>query len=308
MLGNTKSRLFVVLAIAFALVLTVALLFCGCASDTGRLNNDQNTGGESSAGSAVVEGDRHFVNVTGGSYSTTSGVTTATANAGYELAYWNRTKNSVTTKFATTPTVTAGTGESFVPVFVQSSTITQVSTAAALKTAMSNNSNIKLTADITLGSSFAPVATFSGMLDGAGHKITIARSSSSDTNIGGLCGTLTGVIKNVVVLGKAEGTSSSAGQSVGAFAAILGTDGLISQCENYAAVTAKAGIAGGFVAKSTSTTRKSTINSCINRGSVIGASAGAIIFTNGTTSAPLANLENNKNYGGVQTSSIASNS
>ncbi len=301
--GNTKSKFWVILAIACALVLTVAMLFCGCAASTGQMNADQN-GGNGSLDTTVVEGNNKLVN--GGSTTTSGGVVTAVPDSGYELAYWTRTKSSVASKFATTKTVTPGTGETFAPTFLSTSSFTLVSTAAQLKTAMAGGQNIKLTADIvTTTSTFTPATTYGGVLDGAGHKVTL-NYSSSDANIGGLCVTLTGVIKNLVLAGKVTGSGTSASQAVGGFASAI-NGGLISQCVNEVAVSSKAGVAGGFVAKATNTAaRTSTINGCINRGSIIAANAGAVIFTNGTAASPLTNLVDNKNYGAIQTNTIAS--
>lgn len=305
MRGITKSKLGVILSVACSIVLAAALLFGGCAPSGSSVLPDQNTGGTSSIEvDTTVDGGSKLA--TGGSTTTSGSTTTAVPDAGYELSYWTRTKDSVTAKFATTASVTVGTGESYAPVFVQTSTVTLVSTAAQLQTAMNNNQNIKLTADIVAtGSTFSPVTTYSGVLDGAGHRLTISCSSTA-TLVGGLCSTLTGVIKNLVLDGVVTGTGSSTDQAAGAFAAAI-NGGLISQCASYVAVTTKSGIAASFVAKATNTTaRQSTINSCENYGAILGAKAGAIIFTNGTASSPLTNLVSNKNFGAIQTTSIAS--
>ena len=304
MRSNTRSKTWALFAILCAVALAVVFLFAGCANTTSNITTD-NTGDTGSSTTIIDNRVDGGSKLAGGSATTSNGVSTAVPDTGYELSYWNRTKNSVTAKFATTPTVTVGSGESYTPVFVQTSTLTLVSTAAELKTAMSGNKNIKLTADIvTTSSTFTPVSTFSGVLDGAGHKVTI-NYTSADTNIGGLCLTLTGVIKNLVLDGKVEGSGISADQAVGGFASAI-NGGLISQCANYVAVSTKSGIAGSFVAKAANTTaRGSTINSCQNFGSVLGAKVGAIIFSNGTAASPLVNLVKNKNSGAIQTTTIA---
>lgn len=302
MRSNTKSKSWAMLTVLCAVALAVVLLFAGCANANSNFVTDNRDGNSTTITDGSIDGS---TNLAGGSASTANGVSTANPETGYELSYWTRTKSSVTAKYATTNSVTVGSGESYSPVFVQSSTITEVSTAAELKTAMSGNKNIKLVKDIiTTSSTFAPVDTFSGVLDGAGHKITI-NYTSTNANIGGLCLTLTGVIKNLVLDGKIEGSGTSASQAVGGFASAI-NGGLISYCANYAAISTKSGIAGGFVAKATNTTaRGSVISNCQNFGSILGAKAGAIIFTNGTSSSPLAELVDNKNTGAIQTTTIA---
>lgn len=306
MRGFAISKKWAILALLCGVVVALSLIFCGSLGATKDATNNWTTDNMSETNSTTnVEGSSSSSSlmVTGGTYATSDGVSTATAESGYELGYWNRTLNSVTAKFATTPSVTVGSGESYEPVFVTASSFTEVSTASDLQTALSGNQNIRLTCDIDATSSFTPAGTFSGLLDGAGYKITLNYSATT-ASLGGLCQTLTGVIKNVVLDGVIKGTGDAT-QVVGGFAGSI-NGGLISQCENKASVCANLGVAGSFVAQATNTTvRGSTINGCSNFGSVLGAKVGAIIFTNGTTASPLVNLVNNKNSGAMQTISIA---
>ncbi len=304
MLKFTTTKKWTILAVICAGVLAVSLLFAGCGTDNSSninadrtVNNNTSTTIDKSINSSMIFAD-------GGSSQVTNGVATATANDGYEFGYWTRTKDSVTVKYATDDSVTVGTGETFSPVFVATDNITYVDNETALKTAMTNNANIKLVADITTSSTFTPVTTFSGILDGAGYKITVSYTSS-DSVVGGLCGTLTGVIKNLKLDGKIINSGTSSTQVAGAFAGSI-NGGLISNCANYCSVTCKTGYAGSFVAQATNTiVRGSTINGCANYGSVLGMYAGAIIYTNGTTASPLTNLVENENTGSIQTVSIS---
>ncbi len=290
MLKSTISRKWTMLAVICAVILAVSLLFAGCgANDSNNITID-NMGDRTNN---TTTADSTTVLATGGSATQSNSVYTANADDGYELAYWNMTSNSVTVKFATTDSVTATSGQTFEPVFVKTAEVTLVANETDLQTAMTNNANIRLTADIVT-SSFTPVTTFSGMLDGAGHKITVNYTSST-TNTGGLCGTLTGVIKNIIVDGKITGTGDAT-QMVGGFAGSI-NGGLISQSENRASISGN-GTSGGFVAQATNTTvRGSTINGCTNCGSVVGVNAGVLIYSNGTKESPLVNLANNKNTG-----------
>lgn len=303
--SKIKSRLWMV--VGMACVFLLALLFAGCGATPPPGNNmnnqitdntvtDVNSGGGSAQSGGML--------ATGGSQSSSGGVSTATPSAGYSLSYWTRTKDGVTTKYASDIAVTETSGATYTAVFVADSAVVTVSTAAELSSAMSGNNNIILANDINATSGFTAPATFSGVLDGAGHKITVSKSSS-DSAVGGLCNTLTGVIKNVILHGKVEGVGSSTTQLVGAFAATI-NGGLISRCENHAVISSGAGIAGGIVAQGAGNARSSTIYYCKNAGAVTAGKVGVIVFTNGTDSSPYVNLVNNQNSGAVQSNTVTS--
>lgn len=305
---SKKWTIFSVLAVFCAVILAVSLLFSGNGVTSSNMITD-NTDSTKEVSPASVEISGSSVFATGGTVESTSDSgdmtywVTATPEDGYELGYWTRTLNAVTTKFATTKTVEYAKeeGKTFDAVFVSTSDFVSVSSASELQTAMTGNKNIKLTADINLTSDFTPIATFAGLLDGMGHTITV-NYTSSENAVGGLCATLTGVIKNVVLTGCVSGgKSESSDQYVGGFASAI-NGGLISNCENRASVYSPKGVAGSFVAQGTNATiRGSTINSCCNCGSIMGGKVGAIIFANGTKDNPLVNLVNNKNTGAIQT-------
>jgi len=298
MLGKMGTKTGVMLSVVCVMALAVAfmLIFAGRVDPAKNIAVDNSS---TDSTEYVINGESDStMSLAGGSSSVSNKVYSYTADSGYELGYWTRTKDSVTAKFSTDETITQSGSETYAPVFVQTSTVVEVSTLSALQTAMTNNSNIRLKCNITATSGFSPVASYSGILDGAGYKITVT-VSSSNAIVGGLCQTLTGVIKNLVLTGSVTGTGSSTTQAVGGIAGCV-NGGLISHCNNHAVVKSSAGIAGGIVASATNTTtRGSTINACENYGSITGAKVGVIIFTNGTDSAPLANLVNNKNVGAI---------
>lgn len=103
-----------------------------------------------------------------------------------------------------------------------------VSSASGLKTAIDNNSNIVLTSDILNFRGFTHTGTYSGILDGNGHTIYIVKASAaSGNNIGGLCSTLSGTIKNVRIVVMA-GVNLPSSSYVGAVAGALSGDAKVN--------------------------------------------------------------------------------
>ena len=300
-----KSRLWIVVGVMCILLLVFALAGCnntGSTNDldstiTGNQVEDVTSGGNNSSGSSGIFAGS-------GTQTSSNGIATAVPSTGSVLSYWLRTKDGITAKYATDINIAETSGATYQAVFVSESDIVKVSTAEQLLNAMAENKYIVLTQDIDATSNFSTLTSFSGVLDGAGHKITV-NVSSPDANVAGLCNTLSGVIKNVVLEGTIEGTGFSTDQKVGSFATTL-NGGLISRCENRAMVVSGNGTASGFVAQGSGGTRSSTVYYSINYGSVTGGKVGVIIFTNGTKESPLVNLVSNENYGAVQTNTVGS--
>lgn len=300
MRGMTKPKLFVLAGLLCMLFLVFMLAGCNSNADMsfdGPINDNKVTEGGDNNNSQ--NGDKFA----GGTTTSSGGKSTATPSTGYTLSYWTRKVGGVTTKYGSDLSITETSGATYEAVFVADTDVVKVGTLSELITAMSSNANILLTSDIDATSGYTPVSAFGGVLDGNGHKITV-NISSSDTNVGGLCVTLTGVIKNLVLDGTVAGIGSSTSQMVGPFASTI-SGGLISRCENRATVTSGNGTAGGFIAQGSGSTRSSTVYYCVNRGSVTANKVGVILFANGTKENPLVNLVNNENYGAVQTNSVA---
>ena len=271
----------VVVTLCLVVALCVVFLYnpTNPATTLEQVSNDNTV--QSSTG--VASGDVLTVDVTGGSYDTSTDGT------------W---QDGSGIKFSADLSVTT-TRANCVPVFIQESAVVEVSTRAELQNAFITNNSasamIVLKNDIKVDSSFTMVASFAGTLDGAGYGIDgLTRSGSN--NVGGICGTLTGVIKNLEIRGTVSGTGN-----VGAFAGTL-NGGLLSRCSNFATVNAgNSGTAGGMVATATGNTRSCSIYYCANYGSIIGNNVGAVIFTNGTSDSPICNLIQNTNEGALQT-------
>ena len=108
----------------------------------------------------------------------------------------------------------------------------------------------KITEDINMsGSSFIPVAadgitTFNGIVDGNNKTITNLVINLADNSYVGLFGRVgaEGQISNLTI---GEGSAVNGKQYVGAFAGSM--DGYLTNCKNYASVSATNGNAGGFV-------------------------------------------------------------
>ena len=296
---NKKVALIMSVVVTLCLVVALCVVFLynptNPATTLEQVSNDNTV--QSSTG--VASGDVLTVDVTGGSYDTstdgTNTIYTATPSSGYRFAYW---QDGSGIKFSADLSVTT-TRANCVPVFIQESAVVEVSDQAELLNAFTTNNSasamIVLTNDIKVDSSFTMVASFAGTLDGAGYGIDGLVRSGSD-NVGGICGTLTGVIKNLEIRGTVSGTGN-----VGAFAGTL-NGGLLSRCSNFATVNAgNSGTAGGMVATATGNTRSCSIYYCANYGSIIGNNVGAVIFTNGTSDSPICNLIQNTNEGALQT-------
>ena len=95
----------------------------------------------------------------------------------------------------------------------QSSSGTAVDNGSKLTTAINNNQNIYLTADITDFKGFTHTGEYTGTLDGNGHTIYIVSgTANSSATVGGLFKRLSGTIKNVrIVLYNSYNRTISAG-------------------------------------------------------------------------------------------------
>ncbi len=288
--------------VSFMCLLLCCFIFAGCSNTNNNIDNsitgneivDVKPGGGSTGEAGLFAGS--------GSQSSSNGIITANPSSGSILSHWTRTKGGVTCKYSTDPTVAEASGSTFTAVFVEQSTVVYVDTASELSTAMAGNKYIVLTTNIDATSGFTAPSAFSGVLDGAGYSITVNKSTS-DASVYGLCGTLTGVIKNVVLQGTVSGIGISTAQKVGGFAVTI-NGGLISRCENKALVRSGGGTACGFIVEGAGTARGSTVYYSINYASVTGNKVGVVVFTNGTTASPYVNLVKNENYGAVQTNSV----
>ncbi|MBO5103109.1 MAG: hypothetical protein J6C13_03370 [Clostridia bacterium] len=294
--ATKRFALFMGVVVTFCLVvaLSVVLLYkpAPTAPTLELISNDNTV----EASTNIVSNGANLATVTGGSYSNSGTTYTATPDSNYVLGYWSLGSASGV-KYATDLSVTSSSA--IVPTMIAKSSLTYVSTAAQLTSALSSNANIVLTQDIIATSGFTPAGTYSGVLDGAGYSITV-NVSGTTANVGGVCQTLTGVIKNLEIRGYVKNTSATASYNVGAFAGTI-NGGLVSRCENHSVVSSAGGIAGGIVGAGYASTRASTIYYCYNYGAITGASVGAVIYTNGTESAPYVNLVSNYNAGALKT-------
>ena len=245
----------------------------------------------------------------------------------YVFAYW---KNSSGVKISGDATirVSSGSASSYTPVFIaeklNGSTTDLVHRVDNLETAVSDYMTSTysygaghifiLNQDITFSSTSTPLGVnnsgsepvgFAGIIDGAGHKLINFNAqysgSTAQTYFGGIvCHLNGGVIKNLTIdSGKITATSST---HVGAFAGKV-TNGLISRCVNNAQVIGKTsgGNAGGIASLASGSAYTSAFYYNYNYGSIIANYVGAIVYSNGTTSSPVAYLIKNTHQGSFQT-------
>lgn len=129
-----------------------------------------------------------------------------------------------------------------------------------------------LTDDINLGNQPFPIInTFSGVLDGDGHKIINLYITSGTSDCAAMIATCTGTVKNLSIYGTVASTSRYT-------AAIAGklSGGTIENCQNYCTVkSTNAGSAytGGLASY---VIEKGIILDCANFGEVSGSTAGGI--------------------------------
>ena len=302
--ATKKFGLIMSVVITLCLVVALCVVFLYKPADAPTLQQISNDDTVQAVDGVIDSGVRTATgSVTGGSYEYTETSPyqyTATASAGYVFAYW---QDSARVKFAGDISIST-TKQGCTPVFIQESAVQKVNNQTTLQAALNNasaNSNamIVLTNDIKIDNTFVPVSSFAGVLDGAGYCID-GLAVTGDNNIGGICGTLTGVIKNLEIRGSVIGTGT-----VGAFAGVL-QGGLVSRCSNFAVVNAGSnGTAGGIVAAASGEERSCSIYYCANYGSITGNNVGAVIFTNGTSTSPICNLIQNVNGGALQTVNIS---
>lgn len=302
--ATKKFGLIMSVVITLCLVVALCVVFLYKPADAPTLQQISNDDTVQAVDGVIDSGVRTATgSVTGGSYEYTETSPyqyTATASAGYVFAYW---QDSAGVKFAGDISIST-TKQGCTPVFIQESAVQKVNNQTTLQAALNNasaNSNamIVLTNDIKIDNTFVPVSSFAGVLDGAGYCID-GLAVTGDNNIGGICGTLTGVIKNLEIRGSVIGTGT-----VGAFAGVL-QGGLVSRCSNFAVVNAgSTGTAGGIVAAASGAERSCSIYYCANYGSITGNNVGAVIFTNGTSTSPICNLIQNVNGGALQTVNIS---
>ena len=174
-----------------------------------------------------------------------------------------------------------------------------VSSAEDLYTLNKSNKNFKLTADINLnGGEWVPISSFSGTLDGNGHKISNFTVNGSNGNFG-FFNTLGGTVKNLTI----EGASVTATGMTGYAGVLCGqSDGAtIENVTVSGTVTARlmTNVAGicGYSANA------SVISNCKNYADVtgfinVGGISGYITRKNISTSNGY--FENNENYGNIE--------
>lgn len=204
---------------------------------------------------------------------------TAISNWGGNGGTFNCTINITQNTVEVTPVAAVNKWESSYTTS-QSSSGTAVDNGSKLTTAINNNQNIYLTADITDFKGFTHTGEYTGTLDGNGHTIYIVSgaANSADT-VGGLFGTFTGTIKNVrIVLYSSYNRNVTAGErGTGIVAGVINggtvdnvyvyipenvTFGVTGNVEGY--VGAIAGVAGvsanGKVDGANYTIKNTTVN------------------------------------------------
>lgn len=306
-MSNTSIKIWLVgiIAVALAIIVAAAVLLPRQGDNQLNLLPDSFSGDEED----VINVSGEPILVTGGTVSSSdntndsTSILTAVADDGYEFGYWI---NASSNKISGDESIKVNTSAkaNFTPVFIAEANVIEITSQNSLGALESDISSgttsgkmYRLMNDITLTSTSA-LGTFQGVLDGNGKKLYGLNISSSSN--AGLFTSLEGaVIKNLII---SSGSINTTGTYAGSFAATI-SDSLLSRCVSYISVsnTASAGIAGGIVGASTSTTAKSMLYCCGNYGSIWGATANSILGSNTQLAAGgySCNLFRNFNNGGV---------
>lgn len=178
---------------------------------------------------------------------------TAISNWGGNGGTFNCTINITQNTVEVTPVAAVNKWESSYTTS-QSSSGTAVDNGSKLTTAINNNQNIYLTADITDFKGFTHTGEYTGTLDGNGHTIYIVSgaANSADT-VGGLFGTFTGTIKNVrIVLYSSYNRNVTAGERGTGIVAGVINGGTVDNVYVYIPENVTFGVTGnveGYVAR-----------------------------------------------------------
>ena len=169
---------------------------------------------------------------------------------------------------------------------------TTVTTQAQLA-AMSDGNYVLGTDIIIDGSTWTPVSSFSGTLDGAGYTITWDGDTIDGASNFAIIGTNTGTVQNVTVNGSLTVTDSN----LDYISPVVGyNSGTIKDVTNNAAITATESYNVGGIAGYNS---EGLINECDNTGAVSGLSkTGGIVGENAGTVSNCENTGNIRSYGG----------
>jgi len=307
--SNTSLKVWLASIVSLALVIVI-----GAVIILPRNNNDNSmetltldyAGDENNLG--VIENNPNLDGeITGGSITATDNATestsimTAVADQGYEFGYWVNASN-VKISGDESIKVVLSAKANFTPVFIEDSNVINITSLDTIRSdisSVSTNGKIyKMMNDVYL-SAFTAMGEFQGILDGNGKKIYGISINSS--NNAGLFSSLNGaVIKNLII---SSGSITTSATYAGSFASTI-TNALLSRCVSYIALynTNGAGIVGGIVGASISTTVKSMLYCCGFYGSVSGPNANSILGSNSIITADSSNscdLFRNFNSGAI---------
>ena len=180
--------------------------------------------------------------------------------------------------------VDSNRAEEFTPIFIAEGNVIDITSLqdTKLTSAISGGTTagkiFNLTQDCTLSGTFTPLAKFSGILKGNGHKVMGLNINHTATGTGtGIFAELDGAVISDIII--ASGSITSVRASTGTIAGVI-KNSCLSRCVSNISVTStnSASYVGGLVGSATGT--KSTIYCSEFGGSVSGVNASGIIGGN----------------------------